>query len=180
MASTEAPGLRPGAPLEEGLDQQILAISTERQKFSRINTAYTEARVTGKHRRTEGGITLLENRQPRNDRELRLRASESPHRVVLKPSQKTSVAKRRRRTHHRRKPWLLSLELSERSPRSSSVSSLRLRPWELDGEALRVATKAGDRGEQRRLKTGREEAETRFKPVSFRAGTDPEPAQEKP
>ncbi|KAF2607302.1 hypothetical protein F2Q68_00045543 [Brassica cretica] len=128
QASTEAPGLRPGAQLEEGLDQQILAISTERQKFSRINTAYAEARVTGKHRRYN-------------------RLQHHPH---------------------------------NRSPTSSSVSSLRLKPWELDGEALRVATKAGDREEQRRLNTGREEAETCFKPVSLRTGTDPEPAQEKP
>ncbi|KAF2613178.1 hypothetical protein F2Q70_00013373 [Brassica cretica] len=40
------------APLEEeDLDKQNRAISTERQRFTRSNTVYTEARVTVKHER---------------------------------------------------------------------------------------------------------------------------------
>ncbi|KAG5413779.1 hypothetical protein IGI04_001346 [Brassica rapa subsp. trilocularis] len=40
-----------GAPLEEDLDQQNRAISTERQRFTHSNDVYTEARVTVKHER---------------------------------------------------------------------------------------------------------------------------------
>ncbi|KAF2579123.1 hypothetical protein F2Q68_00006406 [Brassica cretica] len=50
------------------------------------------------------------------------------------------------------------------SPTSSSVSSLRIRPWEQDGEDLKLRPKEETGEKQRRLQTGGEEAVTRFIP----------------
>ena len=66
------------------------------------------------------------------------------------------------------------------APTSSSVSSLRLRPWEQDGEALTLRPKEETGEKQRKLQTGGEEAVTRFIPVSLRGGTDPESPLVKP
>ena len=58
--------------------------------------------------------------------------------------------------------------------------SLRLRPWEQDGEALKLWPKEKTEETQRRLRTVGEEAVMRFIPVSFRGGTDPKSPLVKP
>ncbi|KAF2545076.1 hypothetical protein F2Q70_00020479 [Brassica cretica] len=77
-----------------------------------------------------------------------------------------SEARRGSQSHHQRKPWLLLLEINERSPKSSSDSSFRLGPLQ-DGEALKLAADGGDRGKQRR----RRSEEKKQRRASFRQTT---------
>ncbi|KAF2545075.1 hypothetical protein F2Q70_00002262 [Brassica cretica] len=78
-----------------------------------------------------------------------------------------SEARRGSQSHHQRKPWLLLLEINERSPTSSSDSSFRLGPLEQEGEALKLAANGGDRGKQKRQRS----EEKRQRRASFRQTT---------
>ncbi|KAH0897243.1 hypothetical protein HID58_046811 [Brassica napus] len=159
-------GTGPGAPLKkDDVQQNPNYLEWKTKALSRSDATNTEVRVMVKHRR--------HNR-------LHCCPRDYEHKGMKTLKEITSVARRRSRSHHRRKPWLVSLELKERSPMRSSVPSFRLRPWEQDREALILVAEEETRksiGGGR--EAGGEETATRFIPASLYVGSDPEPALDK-
>ncbi|CAN6863295.1 unnamed protein product, partial [Brassica oleracea] len=163
QASTEVPGYAPELRWRRTSTNKPSYLNWETKFQARIAAVNIEAQVTVKRRLVQQALFTAHATQRMHQRP---RGTLSQTVGALK-IRTMSEARRGSQSHHQRKPWLLLLEINERSPTSSSDSSFRLRPLEQDGEALKLAADGGDRGKQRR----RRSEEKRQRPASFRQTT---------